>query len=273
MRAAPEHDFARPFTFSSSPMTHNAWFSSHLPMSSTRMRLVCLPHAGGGVAVFHPWKKDLPADIEMCPVQLPGRDSRYHEPLRTDALVMVEEIAEQLVRAPRAESLVIYGHSMGATLAYELARALGARALAPDLVIVSGRPAPQRQSGTGEALHTLPDAQFIEKLNERYGGVPQVLLDDPELMAFYLPILRNDLRLVETYRHHPGAAQDWPLIVYGGLEDRSVGRDGLAEWAAVTSGPFRLHMLPGDHFFYQTRRAAFLDRLATDLGQFRLNRR
>lgn len=249
-------------------MIKNPWFSAPSAATAPRVRLVCLPHAGGGVAIFHPWRKQMPPDVELCAVQLPGRDARYQEPLNTDLLDVAGQLADALATAPPARALAIYGHSMGALMAFELARALGRRGLRPDLVAVSGRAAPHRMASPADQLHGLPDAVFIEKLGQRYGGIPQALLDAPDLLAFFLPILRADLRAVETYRHVPQAPHDWPLMVYGGMDDRSVAPADLDEWARHTSGPFRVQTLPGDHFFHQTQAALFVPRLLEDLRRW-----
>lgn len=201
-------------------------------------------------------------------MQLPGREARYQEPLPTDLVMVAEELAAALAAAPPAGALAIYGHSMGALLAFELARALGRRSLRPDLVIVSGRAAPHRMASPADHLHGLPDAAFIERLGERYGGIPQALLDAPDLLAFFLPILRADLRAVETYRHVPCPPDDWPLMVYGGMDDRSVAPADLDEWARYTNGPFRVQTLPGDHFFHQTRAALFVPCLIEDVRRW-----
>ena len=249
-------------------MTRSAWFSIPVQTGAPRVRLICLPHAGGGVAVFHPWKKELPEEIELVAVQLPGRDARYHEALRTDLDEMVNELAEAVTAAPPASRLAIFGHSMGGLLALELARALGKRQLPPDLLIVSGRAAPRLQVGQDDYLHSLPDAELVDRLCVRYGGMPAVLLADPALMAIYLPILRADLKLVETYRHVADPVQHWPLVVYGGADDHGITRVALQQWERQTSGPFSMHVLPGDHFFYQNRRAEFLPRLVEDIRRW-----
>lgn len=246
-------------------MTRSAWFSIPAPTGMPRVRLICLPHAGGGMAVFHPWKKGLPDEIELVAVQLPGRDARYHEALRTDLACMANELADAVAAARPAARLAIFGHSMGALLALELARALGARHIPPDLLIVSGRAAPRLQVSPSDYMHTLPDAELVERLCVRYGGMPTALLADPALMTIYLPILRADLQLVETYRHLAGPAQYWPLMAYGGADDQGVTRVSLQQWEQQTSGPFCMHVLPGDHFFYQNRRAEFLPRLVEDI--------
>ncbi|HYI12105.1 MAG TPA: alpha/beta fold hydrolase [Thermoanaerobaculia bacterium] len=246
-------------------MTNRDWLAISRRTSAPAVRLVCLPHAGGGTTVFHPWTKELPPYIEVCSVRLPGRESRHFEPLRGNASSIVWELADVLLTLPPAPSLAIFGHSMGALLAFELAHALADRRLRTDLLVVSGRRAPHRHSGTTERRHLLPDDELLEVLLERYGGIPKEVLDDRELMAMFLPILRADLKVVETYRFTPRSQGDWPLMVYGGIGDRSVGREDLLEWQQLTRGPFRLEMMPGDHFFLQTNRAAFLERLVDDI--------
>ena len=249
-------------------MVNSPWFSTLAAAYVPRIRMVCLPHAGGGISVFHPWKKEIPTDIEVCAVQLPGRDSRYHEPASTDLLGIVEALADALLHLPRTASLAIFGHSMGAVIAFELARTLTRRSLRPDVVIVSGRAAPHLYRHPGEQIHRFSDAALIEQLQHRYGGMPQALLDDAELMKIYLPILRADLQAVETYRYAARPANDWPLMAYGGTQDQAVSCAELGAWQQHTTGPFDMTMMAGNHFYYQTHRAAFLQRLIADVRQW-----
>ena len=249
-------------------MVKSPWFSTFHAVHAPRIRLVCLPHAGGGISVFHHWKKEVPSDIELCAVQLPGRDSRYHEPLDTDLLHIVGELAKALLLAPPTPLLVIFGHSMGAVMAFELAHTLARGHRRPDLLIVSGRAAPHLHRAPTEHLHRLSNAAFIDKLQLRYGGIPDALLADAELMKIYLPILRADLQAVETYRYAAWPADSWPLMAYGGTEDQGVGRMELNEWQQHTTGSFGMSMLPVSHFYYQTHRAAFLQRLLEDVHKW-----
>lgn len=214
--------------------------------------------------VFQPWARELPSDIELWAARLPGRESRFGQAPMTEAAQIVEALADAVAAAPRVPTLAIYGHSMGAILGFELAHALRARGIMPDLLMVSGRAAPHRHEGQPR-VHLLGDEEFLQNLLALYGGIPQAILDDRELLNLFLPTLRADLQVVETYRFRERPGGEWPLMVYGGIDDQSVGREDLLEWQHHTSGPFRLQMMAGGHFFVQTERAAFLEALLGDV--------
>ncbi len=214
------------------------------------VRLYCLPHAGSGAAVFYRWRRMLAAGgVNVCPVLLPGREVRLGEP----SLVRVEEIVDGLQAEMKGElsyPYAVFGHSMGALLAYAWARRIAEDGSpAPRRLIVSGRNAPQTGLGRAE-LHRLEDEAFVEALRVHYGGVPAGFLEDQDLREVYLPILRADLEVVESYRFRAGERLTCPVTVVAGDKDRSVQPDGLAAWREVTSGDFSQVKLPGDHFYH-----------------------
>ena len=141
----------------------------------------------------------------------------------------------------------IFGHSMGSLLAYEWALRLGDRA--PVCLFVSGRDAAHRPFGHRE-LHLLDDAAFVTELRRRYGGMSEDLLEDPELRPIFLPILRADLRVVETYWHGADRKLDCPMMAFAGVDDMSVSETGLSGWGELTLGEFMARRLPGDHFYH-----------------------
>jgi medium-chain acyl-[acyl-carrier-protein] hydrolase len=224
------------------------WVSSR-DLQADGVRLFCLPHAGSGAAGFYRWKRLLPDWVAVCPVMLPGREVRLGE----RALLTVDQIVDGLHGAMQGaldRPYAIFGHSMGALLAYAWARRIAAEGLrGPEWLFVSGRNAPQRPF-RHRGLHRLPDAEFLEELSVRYGGVPEGFLDDPELMELFLPILRADLTVVETYEHGAVNPLACPIDAFAGVEDRSVSDEGLAEWAAVTRGGFRIQRFAGEHFYH-----------------------
>ena len=225
----------------------SAWLSAR-DLAASGLRLFCFPHAGSGAAGFYRWKRLLPASVAVCPVLLPGREARLREPLLPAIESVVEALSTEGV-AYTDTPYAVFGHSMGALLAYEWVRRLAAAGLPqPVCLFCSGRNAPSMQSGhTG--LHRLPDAAFVEELKARYGGEPETLLGDTELRALFLPILRNDLQLVESYAHVPGERLRCALRAMAGSDDRSVYDEGLARWGELTTGSFAARTLAGDHFY------------------------
>ncbi len=231
------------------------WFSERDLAVNARVRLFCFPHAGSGAAGFYRWKRLLPPWIAVCPVLLPGREARFAEPAAVSAAEIVAAVAGELEGALPQLPFAVYGHSMGSLLAFEWARTLPREGpCAPVALFVSGRDDPGHTAGSsapeGAPLHTLDDAALVAALRRRYGDHGAGLLDDPELRAMFLPGVRADLGLVETYRAAAGEPLRCPLAAFAGSEDGHVSEAGLRGWAAVTSGGFTSGRLPGDHFFH-----------------------
>jgi len=198
----------------------------------------------------------LPAEIEVCAAQLPGRGSAIKETPFTDLSEMVSVIAEAIV--PYLDlPLAFFGHSMGAMITFELARKLReTQNMQPAHLFISGRRAPQI-SKDDPITYNLPEPQLIKEL-QRLNGTPAEVLEHPELMQLMLPLLRADFSVVETYRYRPGAPLDCPVTVFGGLQDAEVSRPHLEAWGELTNAAFSLRMLPGDHFFLNTPSAQAL---------------
>jgi medium-chain acyl-[acyl-carrier-protein] hydrolase len=242
-----------------------AWIVRLSPPARPRRRLLCVPYAGGGVSVFARWPAALPPDIEVCVVQPPAREGRIRELPVSDPGVVVDAIVAGLDALPPLP-LVVFAHSVGALVAFDVLRALRARGRGePAHFIASAVDAPKRVS-TAAPLHTLPDAEFVRGVHDTYGGIPQALLDDLALMAMFVPAVRADIRLLETYRYQEQPPLSCPITVFGGLEDTSTRADDLAAWADETTGSFALQMFPGGHFFMNTERAEVLRAIADIVG-------
>jgi surfactin synthase thioesterase subunit len=233
----------------------NRWLMhGHCP--ERRLRLYCFSHAGGDASAFHPWQAPLAPEVQVCAVRLPGRGSRFCEAPSTSLSIPVAAIAEA-VAADATLPFWFLGHSMGALMAYEVARYLVVRDMpCPVGLFASGCEAPVRLRS--KPLRTaLDDDALIEALG-RFNGVPSEVLQHRELMTLMLPILRADLTMVESYVHAPEPRLGIPIEVLAGTADPLVEGGGLDGWAETTTGPCRVHWFDGDHFFINSQRAAVL---------------
>jgi len=237
------------------------WFPPVGESEQAQLRLFCFPYAGGGASVFRGWAAHLPAGVAVCPARLPGRETRLSErPFESmdDLVSTLRRVIHPYLDRPFA----FFGHSLGAVIAFELARALEAF---PACLFVSGARAPQLRRD-----HVPPpppsDDELIAEL-QRLNGIPQELLEHRELMHLALPALRADTALYRNYVYKEGPPLTCPIHAYGGEEDERITRWHLDTWAEQTAQSFKLEMFPGGHFFLQTRQGEFLKALAGDLAQ------
>ncbi|WP_176308815.1 thioesterase [Micromonospora sp. NBS 11-29] len=237
------------------------WFVSTGSRPEAPVRLFCLPYAGAGASAFRRWPAAFGPDVEVLPVQLPGRENRITE----DPRFTVAEVADAI--AARADRpYAIYGHSMGGRLGFEVVRELRrtGRAL-PLRLYVGGARAPHvTASGPFDGLSRADDAELLRRLDDG-GGLPAELLDHPELVELLLPVLRADLGRVDDYRHVPGEPLPVPIVAFAGTTDRAVSRAQHAAWAEHTAAGFTLHELPGGHFFLHDRLAELVALIRADL--------
>ena len=213
--------------------------------------------------MFHAWAAALPPEIEVCPVQLPGRESRLGEAPFTRVLPLVQTLERILPvhHLPYA----FYGHSMGALISFELARALRRdQGLSPVHLFVAAYRAPHLPTPLPTLEADASDAMLVEALRHA-GNTPTWMLEDRRVLPTLLPTLRADMQLVKMYRYTPDVALACPISVFGGTEDSLVSRDQLAAWRVQTCHTFQLHMMPGDHFFVHSAQARLLRTLAHEL--------
>ncbi|MFJ4183914.1 thioesterase II family protein [Kitasatospora sp. NPDC089509] len=229
------------------------WLVNRRKRPDATIRLYCFAHSGGSAAEYVRWGDHVP-DIEVWGVQLPGRGSRFDDPQYTRVGPLVHDLVEQAAfRAPFA----FFGHSLGALLAYETARALRERGLpGPERLLLSACPAPHRPRGL-PPIHHLGDRELFTAVQGEYGSLPDQVAEDPELLAIMMASHRFDFEMVDSYRHTPGEPLDLPLHVFGGTEDRLPAEE-LARWQSHSRGPFALNLLPGGHFYLREHRAALL---------------
>jgi surfactin synthase thioesterase subunit len=242
----------------------NEWITTLNPHPDSRCRLYCLPHAGGGAALFRTWPSGLPADVEVCPIQLPGREIRFSEPRFTSITQLVQTLAPIMVPHLK-KPFAVFGHSMGALIGFELIRELRQLgAPAPLRLLVAAREAPQLME-TLLPLNGLPDKEFFEELHQRYGGIPYEAFNNQEIRDVFIPLLRADIEMVETYRCRPEPPLDCPISVFGGWLDRIAYPD-LQAWQQQTRQPVFVQMFGGSHFFMQTDQAGLLEVIGCQLS-------
>ncbi|GLY44345.1 oleoyl-ACP hydrolase [Amycolatopsis sp. NBRC 101858] len=244
----------------------DSWFRRFAASPEAKARLVCLPHAGGSAPFYFPVAKALAPDVEVLAVQYPGRQDRRHEPFLTSIDAMADRVAELLVKHTD-RPLALFGHSMGAMVAYETARRLERAGAEVAALFVSGRRAPSRTRD--ESVHTRTDDGVIAELR-RLSGTEADLLGDDDVVRMILPVVRNDYRAVETYRYTPGEPLTAPIIAFTGSDDPMATVDEVASWADHTDGGFDLVELSGGHFFLTRHQDVILRRLAGELGGARV---
>ncbi len=241
------------------------WAVRWQPAAEARLRLFCLPHAGGGAAVYRHWAHRLAPDVEVVAIRLPGRETRLAEPpLRrvTDIVTALVADVEPWLDRPHAW----FGHSLGALVAFETCQALRrARLPEPARLFVSSRLAPHLPARE-RPVHGAPLHDFIGRLRELNGTPPDILADHATLVSL-LPMLRADFAAAETYAYRPASPLDCPISVYGSLGDPFVTIPGLHAWQQHTSAHFGIKIFSGDHFFLHQPSHPVLSLIADVLGR------
>lgn len=211
-----------------------------------KYRIFCFTSAGGGIAHYHRWRRLVETDIEIIPICPPGRESRHQEARLVDFNEIVSDL-KRLVPRDLDVPYAILGHSMGSLIAYELGRQLTEEGYAPQLVVAAASRAPHI-GPTAPVLHEMSDEELIATLTTRYGDHGEVFTR-PEARKIFLPIIRDDLRAIETHKIRSTDPLDCPIIAVGGVDDPSVKDSDLEEWRRYTTAEFRIEFRPGDHFF------------------------
>ncbi|WP_439542279.1 thioesterase II family protein [Hyphomicrobium sp.] len=240
------------------------WLIAH-QRPSARLTLYCIPHAGRGASLFFPWRAVMPGWIELRAVQLPGREGRRTEQPIPRIATIADCLAREILRLTD-RPYAFFGHSMGALIAFETARNLRRLgAPAPRALLLSGRRAPAVPE-QDTPIHTLSDADFVDAMCARYNGIPQIILEQPDMMRMLLPIMRADIEAIETYtyRHEPPLAA--PFFIYGGRDDPQMTPDNIAGWLPLTEQPHAPKLFSGGHFYLQDERDALIGALAADLS-------
>jgi medium-chain acyl-[acyl-carrier-protein] hydrolase len=241
------------------------WIVGGRTNPNARCRLFCLPHSGSGASQFAPWRNFLPPILDICPIQLPGRENR----LREAPLTRIQQIAEILAGElmPYLDRpYLLYGYSVGALIAFELARELRRKNVDPAISLFAlARPAPHLEQ-TRYPLHQLPDEMFVTELTRRFNGMSPAILQDRELMELLLPTLRADVTALETYVYHEETPLDCSIRAYGGSLDSTTTEDELRAWGLHTKSSFNLEILPGNHFFIRSNQQSIFQAISKGIS-------
>ncbi len=235
------------------------------PVDSPSRRLICSAPAGGSSASFASWRRELPRDVDLCAFELPGRGSRYNErPLRS--MVAVADHMQALLEGWMDLPFFLFGHSMGAVSALEVAKRLVRAGTGPRCLFVSGSPAPQLPLKRKAPLSRLPRDELIRALTE-LGGAPPGGGGRNDYYDAFLPTIRADLECREAWVSDISDICI-PIIVLGGASDPFVSFDELSAWGQFTSAECTVHRFPGEHFFIDTSRRAVIDFVTTSMERY-----
>jgi myxalamid-type polyketide synthase MxaB len=255
---------ARPSSNGQDGSPASRWLAYYEPRESARLRLFCFHYLGGGASAFRQWQQGLPPEIEVCPVQLPGREQRIHETPCQQMLPLAAMLAEQL-QPMLDRPFALYGHSMGALLAFELARQLRNRdGLEPVHLFAAAYLAPHAPGPYRQRQEY--DRSDLDEVVRRLLNVPEAVLANDEFMSALLPTINADLRLVGSYAYQEQQPLACPITAFGGLSDREVKEHDLLGWRRHTRSSFRLEMFPGGHLFLEPSQAALLTAIGQSLA-------
>lgn len=231
--------------------------------AESSLRLICFPHVGGSASFFLPLARALPDCIHVAAVQYPGRQDRLREP----PLIEIAALADGAHEALLAECDVptaLFGHSMGATVAFEVARRLDqTNDACPIALFVSGCRAPALARGCWNR-HQRTDAELVAELH-RLGGTNWQLLADDAFRRVIVSAARADLTAVETYRHRPKPQLHCPVTALVGASDPLASISDVAAWRSCTTGPFEMHTFPGGHFYLVEHNEGLAERVVVEL--------
>ncbi len=226
------------------------WFVPFKYNKNSYIRLFCFHYGGGSASAYREWAKDLVDYVDLIAIQLPGRETRFSEPLLDNISDIVNELSLNFHNY-LDKPYILFGHSIGALISFEFTRILRKKAMQqPKSLIISGTKAPQVPLKR-PPIHRLPSPELIQKIRE-YNGIPRDIIENKELMDIFLPIIRADFCISETYSYYSEPPLACPIMALGGLNDDTFDSQDLLKWQEQTTALFQYELLPGDHFFIKS---------------------
>jgi medium-chain acyl-[acyl-carrier-protein] hydrolase len=242
---------------------NNSWILQPKLYHSNSLNLICFPPAGCGASIFNGWSKYLSSGIAISAVQLPGRETRFKEVAFSNMDLLIPELLTGIVPYIEDIPFAVFGHSGGALIAFEFVRQLYQNNFpVPRYLIVSSRRAPHIP--LDKILHLQPDSALIKELR-LIGGTSDLILDDPELMSLFLPVVRADFTINETYQVNDKSSVNCPILAIGGDNDPLTNQDFLDQWQQYTTGEFESIMLSGGHMSFRENPQPLLDVIMSKL--------
>lgn len=240
-----------------------AWLPYGRPQPDAKVRVFCLPYAGGAASAYRSWSGQVPSHVEVLPVQLPGRETRLRDPSLRSVPHLVEALVEGL-HPFLNRRFAVFGHSFGALLGFELCRALRGKGLpGPERLFVSAHRAPHLPARR-PWIHHLADRELVAELR-RLDGTPADVLDCDDMMRLVLPAVRADFAAAESYGYRADDPLECPIVGFAGASDDEVSPQEVDGWGQHSCEPFSLTVMPGRHFFPFETPDAVLGRVVASL--------
>lgn len=241
------------------------WFSELKPLQG--VNCCVFPYSGSGVASFAAWKREFGDHVGLFAAKLPGREERLDEPGRTELVPLARDLADVIASSPLKENpLVFAGFSMGALLAFEVARDLRRINVNVALLFAGAARAPQGKWARGKLHKLRSDDDFIRELNTLYQAIPQAVIDDPQAREVLIPIIRADITLFETYKYRSEDPLPCELITLAGTDDPVVRSKHIAPWRQLARR-YRHRSFPGGHYFARTARSMVIETVLRRVGR------
>lgn len=237
----------------------NPWLVAPAEAPKSGRILVCFPSAGSGASMYRQWPDRLSGVADVLRIQPPGRETRFREPLLTTLEPYLDQLVDEL--APHLDRpFLFFGHSMGSIIAYRVALRLREQlGIEPEHLLVSAFRSPH--APPMKRIHHLADPEFVRELIDTYDGVPEQLLNEPEVLELMLPIVRADLAVVSDHRYEASSAFSCPISAFGGVDDRWVDEAQLGQWCVHTTSTFNLQMISGNHYYINSNSDDLIDRI------------
>lgn len=219
--------------------------------------IFCFPFAGASASIYNKWVGFFIKEAKVCPIQLPGREERILDaPYEKMEHLLVD--LEDDIKLFNKNKIILFGHSMGGKLAYETGKRLEKQGLVIEHLIVSGSCVPHIPEKN--PIHKLKDDDFLNEV-KKFNGIPKEILKDNDILNFFLPILRSDFKLDETYYSKEVTALSCPITALGGLEDIEASLDEILKWKEYTKSVFNYEIFKGGHFFIKEQEIEVLKKI------------